>query len=256
MDWGGLASKIGKAFSSKVGQKALEVGGNYMAGKMLDRGTQKTNTMESGAANRDILAAPTARRDAIAHDENVAGSQAQAGSLANNMADRTANQALKLAILRGASLGGVSAPSFLAGKTGNVSGPQWTPEQLAALEGAFNSGNQNVQTSIDDLRARKTSPLTNLALGAATREDDRQKVLFDQMQQQALESGVLGSKYEKKTPWYQQFLDIGLPIAGSIGAGMLANKFGGGGGAKVDPTAPSGINSGVLGNIVSKIKFG
>ncbi len=216
----------GKFLGSDSGKKLLDVAGPLAAGYLQDKGTKSTNAMEAGVGGRDILAAPTARRDAIVQDENVAGSQAQAGSLANNMADRTQQQALKMAILQGANMGGVAAPSFLAGKTGTVSGPQWSPEQIAALSKSWDSGNQNVQTSIDDLRARKASPLTALTMDAATREDTRQRTLFDQMQKQAMESGILGEGAKPKESWYSKWLKPALIGGGALAGTALLGKYG------------------------------
>jgi hypothetical protein len=140
------------------------------------------------------------------------------------MADRTASQAVKLAILQGANMGGVQAPSFLAGKTGTVSGPQWSPEQIAALRGSWDSGNANVQKSIDSLQSRGESPLSKMVFGAAQDEDARIRNVMPKIEQQALESGVLGSQYEKQTPWWQKYL---LPAAGAVGGAYALGKFGG-----------------------------
>jgi len=241
--WGALGtigSGLMKALGNKGVQKGIELGAGYLGARQQDKGAQAANAMEAGMRNTEILAAPTARRDAIVQDENIAGSQAQAGGLANNMADRTQQQALKMAILSGANMGGVSAPSFLAGKTGNVSGPQWSAEQLAALKGAWDSGNQNVQTSIDSLRARQESPFSKLVFGAAGREDERQKALLDNMQKQALESGVLGESNKPKEPWYKKWL---LPAIGAGAAAYGAYKLGG----SDKPPINFGSNAGPLG---------
>lgn len=227
--WGSILSGLktaGKFLGSDTGKKALDVVGPLAAGYLQDKGTKSTNAMEAGVGGRDILAAPTARRDAIVQDENVAGSQAQAGTLANNMADRTQQQALKMAILQGANMGGVAAPSFLAGKTGSVSGPQWSPDQIAALRSSWDSGNQNVQTSIDDLRARKSSALTGLTMDAATRENDRQKILFDQMQKQAMESGILGEGAKPKESWYSKWLKPVIAGGAGLAGAALLGKYG------------------------------
>jgi hypothetical protein len=217
--WGQLAGAVGSWFSKPQNQKmavdlATKGVGAYVAGK----GAKEATAMDQAGQNINTLAQPYARRDAIAQDENVAGSQVSAGTLANNMAERQNIQALKMALLGGASMGGVKAPDFLAGRVGQVSGPQWTPEQLAALKGSWDSQNSNVQTSIDDLRARKTSPLSALTLGAAQREDTRQTPLFAQMQKQAMESGALGEGFKKQgTPWWKKLLIGGGAAAGAYG---------------------------------------
>lgn len=224
--WGAILSGLGKAGSflkSDAGKKVMEVGAGLAAGKLQDSGAKKANALEAAVGGRDILTTPVARRDAIAQDENVAGSMRDAGSLGNTMADRTQNQALKLAILQGANMGGVSAPSFLAGKTGSVSGPQWSPEQIAALRSSWDSGNANVQRSIDSLQARGESPLNKMVMDAAMAEDARIRDIMPKIQQQAMESGIMGSEYEKKTPWWQKYL---LPAAGIAGGAALLGKYG------------------------------
>lgn len=249
--WGNILSGLktaGKFLGSSKGSKVAELGTSALGAYLNDRGAKQANNMEAGVRNVDILAQPTARRDAIVHDENVAGSQAQAGSLANNMADRTQQQALKLAILSGANMGGVEAPSFLAGKTGNVSGPKWSPEQMLALRDSWDKGNQNVQTSIEDLRARKTSPLTDLTMGAAAEERARQKILYDNMTKQAMESGILGEDAKPKESWYSKWLKPALGIGAGVAGAALLGKYG--------PKGPMGAESKLPGIDISTILGG
>lgn len=226
MGWGDILGKVGSFLGSSKGKLVTDIGTKALGAAIAGKGASEANSMDMGQQYvMNNLAQPYARRDAIAQEDNVAGSQAQAGTLANSMAERQNTQALKMAFLGGASMGGVKAPDFLAGKTGTVSGPTWTPEQLAALKDSWGSQNANVQTSIDDLRARKTSPLSDLTLGAAQREDVRQKSLFDQMQKQAMESGALGEGFKKQgMPWWQKLL---LGGGAAAGAAYGLDKLGG-----------------------------
>lgn len=259
MNWGSILSGLGKAASAVGGfakkNPELAVGATTALGSAILGGKAGAQQAKADRAQQSLplLLNPDQQTLAQRGMENETTRQKYGADISTDLAGMEQKNALLQAILGGKlSTGSVSAPSFLAGRTGSVGGFSMDPETLAALRDTMSKGEGRLSQA-SDMMNRRTDWQSSL-LDEAKLEQSRLGQLRDQATTGALQSGVLGEApdgYEydtqgnlvkKDSSFWKKWL---LPAAGIGAAAYGLDKLGKSGGLPTMSSAAKPPNLGI-----------